>query len=56
MLAVDEQCTRGLGTVVIEVPIAAVGLSPAPRSSSKVAARHDIAVPLPQGSATQPLG
>jgi len=36
---------RALGTVEIEVPIHAVGLSPALRKVLRIAARHDVAVP-----------
>lgn len=35
-----------LGTVEIEVPIAPVGLAPALRKLIRIAAQHDVAVPL----------
>ena len=41
---------RELGTVEIEVPIAAVGVSPALKKLLDLAARHDIGVPLRHGS------
>jgi GNAT superfamily N-acetyltransferase len=37
---------RELGTVEIEVPIPSVGLAPALRKVIRIAAQHDIAVPL----------
>jgi GNAT superfamily N-acetyltransferase len=37
---------RDLGTVEIEVPIPPIGLAPALRKLIRIAARHDVAVPL----------
>ncbi len=37
---------RELGTVEIEVPIPAIGLAPALRKVIRIAAQHDVAVPL----------
>src|SRR6516225_282501 len=37
---------RELGTVEIEVPIPAIGLAPALREVIRIAAQHDIAIPL----------
>jgi hypothetical protein len=40
---------QALGTVEIEVPIPAVGVSPALRKLLRLAAPHDVAVPLIRG-------
>ena len=40
---------REAGTVEIEIPIPAIGLSPALRKLLRLAARHDVAVPLGAG-------
>jgi hypothetical protein len=37
---------RELGTVEIEVPIPAIGLAPALRQVIRIAAQHDVAIPL----------
>jgi GNAT superfamily N-acetyltransferase len=48
---------RELGTVEIEVPIPPVGLAPALRKLIRIAAQHDVAVPLPhRGGPTRVAG
>lgn len=47
---------RAQGTVDIEVPIPAVGVAPALRKLLRIAARHDVAVPIIPGQGSERVG